>query len=304
MPLWKTPFWIGDREFSAEDLGFIEAMVRDFRNLSRTELAATVCENLPWKAPNGRVKVNGCLLLLERMENDGMIALPPKKANVVGSVCNLGSPPLPVTEIRSSLSRLRPITVEPVPYEENRVWNATVAAYHYMGFQRPFGAHQRYWVRSKAQGADRVLGALLFAAPAKALADRDNWIGWSAAERRRYLYRIVANSRFLLLPGIEVPHLASHVLGLAARRLRGDWSQRYGYAPSLVETFVTPPHKGTCYQAANWLFIGESGKTRHSRRNRPNGPIRMIFVYPLVRDWLQELCAPTAVPNEGGDFGV
>jgi hypothetical protein len=304
VPLWETPFWIGDREFTADDLCLIETIVREFKNLSRTELAATVCENLPWKAPNGRVKVNGCLLLLERMEKEGLIVLPPRRANVVGSICNLESPPLPATEIRSSLSRLRPITVEPVPYEENRVWNATVATYHPLGFQRPFGAHQRYWIYSRADGENRILGALLFAAPAKALADRDRWIGWSAAERRRYLYRIVGNSRFLILPGVEVPHLASHVLKLALRRLRGDWSQRYGYAPSLVETFVTPPYKGTCYRAANWLYIGESGRTRYSKKNRPNGPVRMIFVCPLVRNWREELCAPTPVPNEEGDWGA
>ena len=175
-----------------------------------------------------------------------------------------------------------------------------MTTYHPLSFQRPFGAHQRYWVRSQAEG--KILGLLLFAAPARYLADRDAWIGWSALERRRFLYRIIGNSRYLILPGIRVPHLASHVLGLAVRRLRRDWVRRYGYAPSLVETFVTPPHKGTCYRAANWRFIGESG--RGPIKKRPDGPIRMIFVYPLVRNWREDLCAPTPVVDEEGDFDV
>jgi len=93
-----------------------------------------------------------------------------------------------------------------------------MTTYHPLSFQRPFGAHQRYWVRSQAEG--KILGLLLFAAPARYLADRDAWIGWSALERRRFLYRIIGNSRYLILPGIRAPHLASHVLRLAVRRLR------------------------------------------------------------------------------------
>jgi hypothetical protein len=120
--------------------------------------------------------------------------------------------------------------------------------------------------------------------------------------RKREKSKCLDFSRYLILPGIEVSHLASHVLGLAVRRLRKDWVVRYGYAPSLIETFVTPPHKGTCYRAANWQFIGYSGTNRNSRRKRPNGPIRMIFVYPLVRNWREDLCAPTPVRDEGGEF--
>lgn len=101
-----------------------------------------------------------------------------------------------------------------------------------------------------------------------------------------------------------MPHLASHALGLVVRRLRKDWVERYGYAPSLVETFVTPPHKGASYRAANWLFIGESGKTHSSRKHRPDGPVRMIFILPLVRNWREELCAAAPAPHEGDDLVV
>jgi hypothetical protein len=284
-------------------LALIETIVREFKQLSRYELAATVCENLPWKAPNGKLKVNGCRLLLECMANEGLIVLPVKKLHVEKTICNTKVPPLPETEIKCPLSRLRPVTVDPVPFEELALWNATVAAHHPLGLGQPFGAHQRYWIHSRADGTSRVLGAMLFAAPAKKVADRDLWIGWTGLERQRFRYRLVSNSRFLILPGVRVPHLASHVLGIAARRLRTDWVSRYGYAPVLLETFVTPPNKGTCYRAANWRFIGESASSsRSSRKKKANNSIKMIFVYPLIRGWRSELCAPMPVADGEDDF--
>jgi len=303
MRSWHPPFWIGDRLFTVEDLVFIKRMVREFGKLSRTELAATVCENLPWKAPNGKIRVNGCRLLLEEMADAGLIVLPPKKlGGDRKSYCHTKVPPVLTTEIKCSLSRLSPVTVDVVPNSELAVWNSTMAAYHPMGFRQPFGAHQRYWIRSEGKANTIVLGAMLFAAPAKALADRDAWIGWTTLQRQRFRYRIVSNSRFLILPGIQVPHLASHVLGLAVRRLRKDWVERYGYAPVLVETFVTSPHKGTCYRAANWRFVGETASNgRSCRIKRSHAPIRTIFVYPLVRNWRAELCAPELSVDEESD---
>jgi hypothetical protein len=123
------------------------------------------------------------------MEQAGQIILPPKKVSKVPPISNAKVPPLAPIEIRCSLSYLRPITVEPVPFEENALWNATMASYHPMSFQRPFAAHQRYWIHSRRDGTNQILGAMLFAAPAKALAARDAWIGWSVVERRRNIYR-------------------------------------------------------------------------------------------------------------------
>lgn len=301
MHSFKPPFWIGDRQFSAADLALIKTIVEEFGRLSRKELAATVCENLPWQALNGRLKVNGCRLLLEEMNDAGLIVLPPKRKQVKKTICNTKVAPLPVTEIKCPLSQLRPITVDPVFMEEIALWNATMSAYHPLGMGQPFGAHQRYWIRSKAQRTNRILGALLFAAPAKALSARDNWIGWTPGERRRFLYRIVGNSRFLILPGVRAPHLASHVLALAVRRLRTDWLARYGYAPVLLETFVMPPHDGTCYAAANWLYIGRTADIGHGYR-QGRASEKMIFVYPLTRDWRRELCAPAPLGKEDDEI--
>ena len=298
MHTFHPPFWIGDRKFTTADLALIKATVKEFKGLSRKELAATVCENLPWKAPNGQLKVNGCRLLLEEMHDAGLIVLPPKRRQVTKTICNTKVAPLPVTGIKCLLVQLRPITVDPVSREEIALWNSTMSAYHPLGMGQPFGAHQRYWIRSKAE---RILGALLFAAPARALVDRDNWIGWTPGERRKFLYRIVGNSRFLILPGVQVPHLASHVLALAVRRLRADWLARYGYAPVLLETYVMPPHNGACYRAANWRLIGETASIGHGYR-QGRASSKLIFVYPLTQDWRRKLYAPTPIVEEDDDI--
>lgn len=304
MPRWEPPFWIGDREFAAEDLALIQWTVRRFGNLSRWELALTICENLPWKAPNGQLKAHACLPLLEGLATAGVITLPSKRAQAKPKPAQLRAAPLPAAEVRGVLSSVRPITVELVPADEQPVWDATVAEYHPLGYRRAFGAHQRYWICSGAPGVPRVLGGFLFAAAAKALAVRDQWIGWTPPERQRWRYRIVANSRFLLLPGVAVPHLASHVLALATRRLSTDWIRRYGYAPVLVETFMEPPWPGTCYQAANWIHLGATaGRGRQDRVHAKAETVKQVWVYPLGRDWRQRLRAPAPQPVDVGADG-
>jgi len=290
MRSWDPPFWIGDRQFTEDDLALIKEIVRRYRHLSRMELELTLCENLPWKAPNGKLKIDACRLLLEDLASSGLIELPPKRFSQKRHSGLLKGEPLPCAVIEDALSHLRPVTVDPVSLDEQPLFNSTINAYHPLGYRIPCGAHQRYFIRSKDR---QILGLILFAAAAKALADRDAWIGWMSLERRRFLHRIVNNTRFLILPEVRVPHLASHALALAIRRLRPDWQERYGYAPVLVETFVTPPHRGTCYRAANWRFLGETGSSnKRDRRKRGHVPIKMIFALPLVKDWRTELLAP------------
>ncbi len=150
VPTLEIPFWIGDRLFDAKDLEFIERMSREFRGLSRTELAATVAENLPWKAPNGRLRVEASLLLLESLEAVGRIKLRPKE-QPWGSLGREKIFPKAVAARlwNGSLATVRPVALEPVPKEELALWNATVAEYHPLGYRRPFGSHQRYWIKSR-----------------------------------------------------------------------------------------------------------------------------------------------------------
>lgn len=300
MPRWDPPFWVGDRLFTAQDLELICWTVRRFSALSRWELALTVCENLPWRAPNGQLKVYACLGLLEQMEAAGLVVLPTKQTHAKQRPARLGAAALPCVEVRADLRAVRPVTVEPVPAGEQAVWDATMATYHPLGYRRAFGAHQRYWIHGQLDGQRRVLGGFLFAAAAKALAARDRWIGWTAEQRQRLRQRIVANSRYLLLPGVYVPHLASHALALATRRLARDWLGRYGYEVVLVETFVTPPWRGSCYRAANWLYLGQTaGRGRQDRYGRRAESVKDVWVYPLARDWRRRLFAPLEVAPDG-----
>ena len=284
--------WVGSRRLTAEDVELIRWTVERFGTLSRAELARTLCENLSWTAPNGRLKVEACTGLLERLAAAGVLTLPPAHGPSLGHPQErLGTaPPSPV--LHTTLAALQPIRVEPVPEAERPSWNAMLAAYHPLGFRRAFGAHQRYWVRDNAS---RVLGGLLFAAAAKALAVRDAWIGWSPQQRSRGLHRIVANSRYLLLPDVRVPHLASHVLAQALRRLPSDWRARYGYEPLLCETFVEAPWVGTCYRAANWTRLGDTaGRGRQDRHHARSTTIKTVWIHPLATTWRAQLLAETA----------
>ena len=180
-----------------------------------------------------------------------------------------------------------PIELEAVEQRGQRqLWNDYVARYHYLGYQRPLGAHQRYFVVSKKSEPLR-LGCLLSGPSAWAVAVRDEWIGWSERVRAQRLNWVVNNSRFLIFPWVRVANLASRVLGLAARRLGEDWQRRYGYRPVLLETFVDPErYGGTCYQAANWIGLGRTtGRGRLDRHTRYLSTPKRVYVYPLRVDF-------------------
>ena len=104
---------------------------------------------------------------------------------------------------------------------------------------------------------------------------------------------MVNNSRFLILPGVRVPHLASHALGLAVRRLAGDWEAAHGARPALAYTFVGPEHAGTCYAAAGWELAGETSGAPPGRRD--GAPACGVRLRPLEPGWRQRLrSAPEA----------
>lgn len=294
-----VPFWIGDREFTEADVEMIRITVQRFSRLSREEIAATLCENLLWKAPNGRLKLEACRKLLRELEQKGVITLPPLQQARVRKAGGERLGTAIQTKLQARLREVSPVTVEPVTPLERADWNATMATYHPLGYLRAIGAHQRYWIRVQGANGREIVGAMLFGAAAKALAARDQWIGWKPEERRRYRPRIVNNNRFLILPGVRIPHLASKALALAARRIRADWQARYGYEPVLLETFIEPEYKGTCYRAANWIEIGQTtGRGRQDTFKKYEASVKSIWVYPLVRNWRQRLVEPFPQPGE------
>ena len=104
-----------------------------------------------------------------------------------------------------------------------------------------------------------VLGGLSFVAAPMRLGPRDKLVGWSPRAREAHLGEVLSNHRFLILDWIEVPHLASHALGLAARQVPADWERRHGVPPLLLETCVGPDQSGASYQAAGWHGVGQTG---------------------------------------------
>jgi hypothetical protein len=165
-----------------------------------------------------------------------------------------------------------------------------LARHHYLGFGGDTGPTLRYLVRDR-HGRD--LACVLFGAAAWQVRAREAFIGWTAAQRRERLGAVVNNTRFLILPHVQAPHLASHILGRLLRRLPRDWERKYAIAPVLAETFVERDRfAGTCYQAANWQCVGQScGRSRGDREHRLQVPIKDIYLYPLRTDFRAQLCA-------------
>jgi Domain of unknown function (DUF4338) len=280
------------RQFSADELQLICAVVNRYPKLSRMELSQTVCELLQWARPSGRLKALECCELLELLDARGVLQLPPKRATKpVGSHTRVPHSSLGEanTRLEGKVGDFEPIVIELVQTEAQRLlFRELVGRYHYLGHKVAFGAQLRYLFHSR----DTVLGCLQFSSPAWRMAAREAWIGWDDEARRRNLQRVVNNSRFLLLPWVRIENLASVVLSRALRRLRTDWLARYAVEPILAETLVDRGrYSGHCYKAANWLLLGETrGRGRMDREHRREGLApKSIWVYPLVSDAAQRL---------------
>lgn len=282
----KTTF--SGRRFTRRQIAQIRETVVNFPNLSRHELALTLCEHLNWKNPAGKLKIDSCLKMLEKLEELNVLKLPPKKerkkpAHTVKTL-NEEETKSPIND---SIEAIAPITLQRVTSKEEREsFEAHIQTYHYLGYKRPFGSYLAYFVVSKPLG--QKLGCLLFSASAAwALAPRDELIGWDKKHREKLLHLIISNDRFVIFPWVKVPNLASQALSLATKQIGEDWLSVYGYRPVLIETFVdTTKYSGTCYQAANWKYIGKTqGRGRDDPKHEYKETIKDIFIYPLEAKW-------------------
>jgi len=281
------------RTFSPEEVALIRQAVGDYAALGRTEIARTVCEWLDWRRPSGGLKNHECRLLLEQLEHQGLLTLPPLHPSGGRGPrrVKLHSQSNPQPLIARPLAELRPLKLTPVEKAQSTLWRQLMQRYHYLGCRVPFGAHLRYFVRSSN---DELLACLLWTSPAWKMAARDHWIGWSEVQRRQNLPYIVNHGRFLILPWVRVKNLASAILALSARTLPEHWRQRYGYKPQLLETLVDAARfTGTCYRAANWCYLGETtGRGRMDRHHEAHGKAKkLIFVFPLHPDARLNLCS-------------
>ena len=275
------------RRFSRQQILSIIETMATFSNLSRNELALTLCEHLDWRTPRGSLKVNSALALIEKFETLGLCKAPPLQGERKRSpdrTLKLVSPQNGEVAIQNNLDELVPISLKLISDAADRHrFNALMNEHHYLGYKRPFGAHLRYMILDKD---GRELGLLLFAASAWSLKDRDDFIGWQRKHRAKRLHLVVNNSRFLIFPWVKVPNLASKVLSLVTARLANDWQAHYGYAPVLIETFVDTEHYlGTCYQASGWLRLGKTTGRGRSGDSKPAKSIKDIYLKPLIENF-------------------
>jgi len=258
--------------------------------VSRTELAKTVCELLGWRRPNGSLRALECREYLEQLERSGYLELPQRRRRrPFGSSTRIpqtskGEPGQPLV---GSVEDLGAVVLEEArDTESRRQFRELVGRYHYQGYSVAYGAQLCYLVYV-SQPEHRVVCCVRFSSPAWRMAARDGWIGWDEPTRRRNLQRVINNSRFLMLPWVQVRNLASRVLSCAARQVAIDWPIRYGVEPVLLETLVDGERfSGTCYRAANWIEVGEtSGRGRMDRAHARHGAsVKKVFLYPLVRN--------------------
>lgn len=273
------------RTFSEAEMSLIISVCKQYKHLTISELAATVSELLEWTTPRGLPKRKPCESFLRILEAEGLVALPVSREK--GGHRKRHIPVDQVSEGPEHKGEVRdyqPIQLQLAQAGKDLpLWRAYVERYHMLGDKRSFGSSLYYFIRS----GEEYFGCLQFSASAWALEARDTWLGWSLADRKARLHLIVNNSRFLIFPWIQIHNLASYVLGQVSRQIQTDWLEKYCYAPVLLETFVDLEHfRGTCYKAANWIYLGETqGRGRMDREKAYALSRKAIFMYPLQKDY-------------------
>jgi hypothetical protein len=282
------------RKLHAEDTELIRSLLAEHGDWCRTRISEELCRRWDWRNGKGRFKDMAARTLLLKLERAELIQLPKRRGSSSNGFRNR-TPPFvahATDSIRCALRDLRPLAVSIVEPEsaDLRLFNCLLSRYHYLGHRNTVGENIRYLMRDCT---GRPVGCALFGSAAWKCAARDAWIGWARARREANLGFLTNNTRFLVLPWVTVPHLASHLLATLARRVRDDWQAKYGHPVHALETFVDRDRfKGTCYRAANWLRLGSTqGRTRNDRNHCLRATVKDVYLYPLSPDFRRELCA-------------
>jgi hypothetical protein len=282
------------RELSGVDMAQIRGLLAEHPDWGRFRLSQELCRRWDWRNARGRLKDMAARTLLLKLERHGQICLPERRRPSPNGLRNrhaLVMPP-PAEPIGGGLRDLQPLSVRVVApgSADLRLFNGLLAGYHYLGHRNTVGENLRYLACDRH---GRPVACALFGSAAWKCAPRDAFLGWERVARERNLPGLTNNTRFLVLPWVLVPNLASHLLGVLARRIRADWDVKYGHPVHALETFVDRDRfLGTCYRAANWLRLGATrGRTRNDREHRICAAVKDVYLYPLVADFRRELCA-------------
>jgi hypothetical protein len=264
----------------------VRQLIIDNPSWSRSRLSKELCRFWNWHSPVGQLKDMACRDLLLKLEQQGQIVLPRRKSEafVRGGNISINQVPHDTTGINVNLKDLLPLRVEVIEpgHPSWELFKYLLFRYHYLGFSGTVGENMKYLVFDNSR---RLLACLLFGSAAWSCAARDDFLGWDRDTRINHLRLLTNNTRFLILPWVRVPHLASHILSIIIRRIRGDWQSKYGHSLLLLETFVEIDRfRGTCYQAANWKCVGTTkGRSRNDRYTRIHVPVKAVYLYPLAK---------------------
>jgi len=281
------------RTVSGEDLGFIRELIRQHPQASRRRLSQLLCEAWDWRQANGALRDMVCRSMMLMLHRAGHIELPAKKCSPPNPLGKRSKPATDIlldqSPIPGPLRALMPIEIRQVRRTSiESLFNSLIERDHYLGYTQPVGEHLKYMVFSH----DRPVACLGWSSAPWHMGPRDRFIGWSPAVRRGNLHLIACNTRFLILPWIQVPHLASHILGKMARRISVDWQAIYNHPIHYLETFVDQERfAGTCYRAANWQHLGQTtGRGIKDKVHKVTLAIKDVLGYPLTRDFRKRLC--------------
>ena len=283
------------REISAAEVTFMRELIARYPDASRRQLSEHLCTAWGWVQPNGAPRAMVCRGLMLALARAGHLALPPVRRRPPNPLARRARPrPVAVepTPLRTTLHELGALTFRQVRRTAAEpLFNSVLERYHYLGYTQPVGEHLKFLVCAGA----RPLACFAWSSAPRHLGPRDRYLGWEPTARRQNMRFVAYNSRYLILPWVQVPHLASHLLGHMVRVLSAEWERVYGHPVYFAETFVDPQRfRGTCYRAANWIVLGRTtGRGKADTTHRPNRSIKDVLGYPLVTDFRARLTRTT-----------
>ena len=266
------------------DVVFIRKLIAEHPRASRRGLSYLLCEAWNWVQANGALCDMVCRGLMLKMHRAGHIELPPVRRRPPNPLAEHKKPmavEVDTQPLRGRLAEIRPLqfcSVRRTP--EEALFNSLLEQYHYLGYKRPVGEHLKFLIYA----GERPVACFAWSSSAHYLGCRDRFLGWSAEARRKNIHLLAYNPRYLLLPWVRIPHLASHLLARMTRMLSAEWERVYGHPIYFVETFIDPQRfRGICYRAANWRVLGRTtGRGKNAWSKRPNRPIKEVLGYPLT----------------------
>lgn len=277
---------------TTKDIEFINRMIDENPTISRRALSQKLCRAWNWVQPNGVLRDMVCRGFLLTLERSGHIKLPPPKCCPANPLLDRRKPKkiqVDQSPLCTTVSNLKPLSIRQVRRTpEEGIYNSLIAEYHYLGYCHPVGEHLKYIIFFQG----RPIACFAFSSSPRHIGCRDKFIGWPPDIRKKNLHLIAYNTRFLILPWLQIKFLASHLLGKIAKVVATDWQSVYQHPIYFLETFVdTEKFTGICYRAANWVYLGlTTGRGKNDNTGKANRSIKAVYGYPLVKDFQGKLC--------------